>query len=757
MRLFMKALLDKLKNILLDRPLGCSCGALMVLTALLLFSPALFKIALILCGIVFFIFFLILRKRAVRIRFLATLMAVISLLCTLSGACTLLSYDLFDKNIQQAAQTSSTVELVGYPIKTVYESDFSNCMIFQVNQMDEKRVWDVQILAYFSPDDTPALFQYTTLRGPLEEIETSDPSFDSAGYYQAKGIFAQSSASEVSVSDEIASDPRRVLHTVQKALTDRIDDQADELSAGLIKGFLLGDKSGLDTEFKRDFKTMGLSHTLAVSGLHLSILVAFWTALLLKLRVPLKVRAVLLVLFTWIFAALCAFSLSVVRSAIMLSMLMLSKLVSADNDSKTSLLLSGGLIVLLSPYSIFDVGFLLSFFSTFGILSVMPLLRKKKEDSKTKMMAVKKALRALVYSIAVTLSAQIAVLPVMYHSFGSVSVLSPLFNLLFTPILSLFLYLSPLALILSFLPVIGPLLFDILGILSHITVWLSSHALYFKDSLVYIGSPVILPLLILLCGAVLAFLLSREHKKRIGCVVLALYGCFCSVCILLPYLHEPQVFTDTNGKNDIILLQDGTQSMIIDLSDGSKSNLRYTITKLAEESGDLTPDALFITHYHQRHLSSFNALCAEHYPKHLYLTAPQNESEEAICQSLIALATEQKVQVHMLKEGETLRFGSLVIADFVRTYLKRSTHPVLSFSLQTPRERFTYLSSSSLEAGVEVDDYTVYLGVHGPIVKQSLSARFISTHKLRFAHSSLLEGYGIKPPLPNNESSSLDD
>ncbi|MBQ8236118.1 MAG: hypothetical protein IJZ37_05495 [Clostridia bacterium] len=51
----------------------------------------------------------------------------------------------------------------------------------------------------------------------------------------------------------------------------------------------------------------------------------------------------------------------------------------------------------------------------------------------------------------------------------------------------------------------------------------------------------------------------------------------------------------------------------------------------------------------------------------------------------------------------------------------------------------------------------MYLGVHGPIVKQSLSARFISTHKLRFAHSSLLEGYGIKPPLPNNESSSLDD
>ena len=154
----------------------------------------------------------------------------------------------------------------------------------------------------------------------MNEIMRTDPSFDSVQYYESKGIFAQFSKSSYTESDERAFTPAYPLYLLKKEVNDHIENLLSDRAASMVNALLLGDKSGLSASVRRDFQTLGLSHLLAVSGMHLAVLFGSWSFLLIKLRIPLKARSLILFPLTLLFCALCSFSLSVMRAAIMLWM-----------------------------------------------------------------------------------------------------------------------------------------------------------------------------------------------------------------------------------------------------------------------------------------------------------------------------------------------------------------------------------------------------------------------------------------------------
>ena len=138
--------------------------------------------------------------------------------------------------------------------------------------------------------------------------------------------------------------------------------------ASVAVGVLLGDKNLMDDEIKSNFKAIGISHLLAVSGLHASVIATAIFALLQMTKLSKKWVSLLTCVAIVCFMALTGFSASVTRAGIMLIMFYLSKFFYVKSDSLNSLGLATFVITMFNPFAAGDLGLLMSVLSTLGII-----------------------------------------------------------------------------------------------------------------------------------------------------------------------------------------------------------------------------------------------------------------------------------------------------------------------------------------------------------------------------------------------------
>lgn len=138
---------------------------------------------------------------------------------------------------------------------------------------------------------------------------------------------------------------------------------------GVAKALILGDRTSLDSEITEKFGTTGAMHVLAVSGLHIGILIQILTAFFgLFSKFISKNKAILISLvLIWMYALLTGFSASVVRSVLMFSLLVGSKLLQKNYNDFNVLAFSALLILVWNPQFLFDIGFQLSYLAMMGI------------------------------------------------------------------------------------------------------------------------------------------------------------------------------------------------------------------------------------------------------------------------------------------------------------------------------------------------------------------------------------------------------
>ncbi len=192
---------------------------------------------------------------------------------------------------------------------------------------------------------------------------------------------------------------------------------------------LLGDKTGLDTDTRKAFSAAGVSHVLAVSGLHTGIVFLIISFLLAPLKNKKKLR--FLYYFTiitgiWLYAMLTGLSPSVVRAAIMFTMLLLGTLARGKHQVYNSLAAAAFLMLLIQPWLIYSVSFQLSFLAVFGIVLLYPRLYP----------LVRPKSKPLVYLWKITcvsVAAQMAVFPLLIYYFHQFSLFFILSNLLVMP------------------------------------------------------------------------------------------------------------------------------------------------------------------------------------------------------------------------------------------------------------------------------------------------------------------------------------
>ena len=254
-------------------------------------------------------------------------------------------------------------------------------------------------------------------------------------YYTAKGILLTAQGYGLLSWERPEAVPLRDRPALwSRALKDSIDRSFPGDAAPLVKALVTGNRDSLTDPFTTSLQRTGLSHTVAVSGMHLSFLAALVSGLLGrgKRRSALATCGVVLV-----FTLISGCTPSVVRAAVMLILLQLAALLGRERDPLTALALALMLLLAWNPFSAAHIGLQLSFASVAGILLFSDRLQermlrgwKRPPKDSTPLRLLGALVRFGAAALSATLGAMVFTTPLTALYFGSLSLISPLANLM---------------------------------------------------------------------------------------------------------------------------------------------------------------------------------------------------------------------------------------------------------------------------------------------------------------------------------------
>ncbi len=241
--------------------------------------------------------------------------------------------------------------------------------------------------------------------------------------------------------------------TVRDKISSAIDSSVSGGEAGVIKAFLIGEKTGLENSLMSAVRSAGVSHMTVVSGLHLGIMCGLIVALC-SATSSRKLTLIISGAFILILSAMCLFHTSVIRAGICYIVTLVARTAVRTKDLLNALGLAVCIVVFIWPFAFYDVGFMLSVTATLAMIYPASMLTRSvnlKHIGRFSGPLLESAFGILV----ATVSASIYTLPVMVCYFDEISLISPISNLLLSFAVSFALQSALVAVIFFFIPVVG--------------------------------------------------------------------------------------------------------------------------------------------------------------------------------------------------------------------------------------------------------------------------------------------------------------
>lgn len=207
-----------------------------------------------------------------------------------------------------------------------------------------------------------------------------------------------------------------------------VESGIDQPTVALLDALTFGEKSQIPKQVREAFAAAGLSHVLALSGMHLTILVMLLNIVLVRNLFSLRWRSlscVVLIVAIWLFVMLADAPPSLVRAAVMCTLLQISPVIQRDHDMLNACALAAFLMLVIDPFALCDVGFQLSFVSIIGIgVLAEPLLLFAQRH-----LPQSRVLHFFLTTIVLTFACSIATFPLVAYHFGRVPMLGLVSNL----------------------------------------------------------------------------------------------------------------------------------------------------------------------------------------------------------------------------------------------------------------------------------------------------------------------------------------
>lgn len=323
--------------------------------------------------------------------------------------------------------------------------------------------------------------QICSVKGHFLELSpaTNEGEFSLPSYYKGEGISGVFQAKTIGLVRGESSPLAKELFTLKQSLGNRIDALFPEETAGFLKSLFLGERSGITLSEKSLYQSAGISHILAISGLHLSLLGGFFYRLLRKIKLSSLLSSLITSFFIFSYFLFTGSSHSAFRALFMLFLRFAAIQLGKGKDLLSQLSFALLFLLWLNPLSLYSIGMQCSFFTlfVFFLLEERPgkAVRKKKEKALSKickkhalgfskhpslLLKFPAYLSKLIPCLLSTLPHRLqgsflfylALLPLFSLTQFSFPLYSPLLNLLLLPLLPFFFLLGAVSIFLSYLP-----------------------------------------------------------------------------------------------------------------------------------------------------------------------------------------------------------------------------------------------------------------------------------------------------------------
>ena len=248
---------------------------------------------------------------------------------------------------------------------------------------------------------------------------------------------------------------------VNNILQNRLDESSLKTKEkALAKAMLLGDKNELPIEVKQSFSTAGLAHLLCVSGLHIMMIIGAFLYLFRFIgfynEYSIYAKNIFAVILAWIIAFIVGLTPSSIRIALMISILLFTKLTSLCHDKLNIFYLTALIFLLFDPLLLYNISFELSFLSVWGILLLKDKIKfwiERLLHKKVNVFGGK-----IISNICTTTSAQVFTLPIIIINFKQLPIFALLCNLIVVPLMQVILISILMLIVFANIPIIGQII-----------------------------------------------------------------------------------------------------------------------------------------------------------------------------------------------------------------------------------------------------------------------------------------------------------
>lgn len=480
-------------------------------------------------------------------------------------------------------------------------------------------------------------------------------------YFTAKGIFLRG----VAYGELKIDRPERIPVSCWPAvLSQRLKTGIDRSFSGevsaLVKALVTGNRDSLSDPFTSSLQRTGLSHTVAVSGMHVAFLAGALSLLLGRGR---KRTALVLIPLVLLFMTVAGSTPSVVRASVMILLLEIAPLLDRERDGPTALSFALLLILAQNPFAAAHVGLQLSFLAVAGIFCcsdaiqgwAFSIYKPKKRKRFTPMWLLDRVVFFVASTLSATLGAMVFTTPLVALYFGSVSVVSLLANLLTLWAVGLVFMGGLIVGILAVAsPTLGTAAAAVFTPLARYLNWvipklsnvpfaaLTMDSFYYRVWLVLVYA-------VLLAGVQL----KGEKRLRFPVAVCGVTLCAAVALTVSTFQSGAMAVAVLDvGQGESVLLRCGDSLTLVDCGGDSQTNAGDIAADYIQNMGGQKLDLLVVTHFHDDHANGVPQLLERVKVESIALPAVTEDSP--LRQEIMAIAEEKQIPLREIGEDQTV-------------------------------------------------------------------------------------------------------
>lgn len=628
----------------------------------------------------------------------------------------IISINTFDRDLESLSFCNDELYSVeGVVSEVESENAFSGKYIFEIDKINGEKA-SLWVILDTSDDKLDCGHRIEAI-GVFTQTQGSLLGFNEKEAYISRSILLRLECTEYTFIEEQGLGIRGILMDINSFLDAQLFKLNDEGAYSLTSALFLGNRDKLSPTLARNYSRLGLSHILALSGMHLSVVITIFSFIFDALLIRKFPKFILLLLFSTLFIGITGFSESAIRAGLMVFIVLLLSLLGEFLDNISALFLSVTIICSVSPYSIFSLSLILSFLSMLGCLCSYRFMRK------TKVLKKIKGGFARFFALCAISSgfATVFTLPVICLSFGSVALLAPVSNFALSPAFTLLIYLCPAYICLADVPFLN---------------WaLTKIIVFISDFLGYAGQTfgtlpgITLPLVSVLqrififaLFTAFVYLICSSPKmlkpSLVASLVCAALLSVSSLYIVIDRSQNLYVSAYNSKDNDIVLIENGCSLSVVDMTKTFKSSYTLALNSATYLGYDII-DSYVLTELSEYSSIFFENLTGSVIIKRLIVPEPTSKEEREALEKIQAICKQEQIVIEKFKPRITL---SGIELEFAQTSgYNRSDVNSTVFSVRGNSSVFTYVGSGAYELCDEFVDSAVYdsdfvvFGSRGPV------------------------------------------